>query len=407
MKKTLIPLCCVLATMLTFSALANDWPQWRGPNRDGISTETGLLAAWPEGGPKVLWQENVGQGYSSVAVVGDRLYTMGNTEGFVKTSDLVSCLDAKTGKLIWKYTYASKPGSYPGPRATPTVDAGFVYTLGRHGDLVCLAAEDGTLRWEKDVRKEFDIGDEPRTWGLCCSPLIVGDSLILDLGKVLVMNKNTGELVCSLGDDAPAFSSSMAFTVGGKQYVTSFNQHGLVCYDLAARKEAGRHAWQSKWLANSATPVIDGNRIFITSGYDRGCALLALTPKGLEPAYENTHVSSECSTGILLNGHIYAVTGVQGRRGSLKCLDFSTGEVKWESGEFRVGGGLMLADGKFFQLQGKGELVMAEATPEAYRELGRAEVLTGYCWTMPVLSDGRLYCRNSNGDLVCLDVRGN
>ena len=366
----------------------------------------GWRSTWPEGGPKILWRKNVGAGYSAVSVAAGRLYTMGNIEGYVKTSDIVWCLDAASGNEIWRYAYASKPGAYPGPRTTPTVDGDLVFTLSRHGDLLCLNAKDGTVRWQKNVREAFGVKNEPHTWGLAASPLALGDRLILDLGKILVLDKATGTLLFALGEDSPGFSSPMVFDIGGTPYVSSFNPFGLVLYDLGRQKEVGRHEWKTKLMANTATPVVSGDRLFISSGYGRGCALLRAGPAGLQVVYENTNVSSECVTGVLFQDHVYGVSGDQGMQGSLKCLNFSTGQVKWEHGGFNVGGGIIIADGKFLHLTADGELIVAAATPDTYRELARAKVLERHCWTMPVLANGRIYCRNSKGDLVCLDVAG-
>jgi outer membrane protein assembly factor BamB len=392
--------------LLASAAPGGDWPQWRGPARDGLSSETDWNAAWPAGGPKALWKKNVGVGYSAVSVAAGRLYTLGNVEGYVKTSDTVWCLDAVTGNEIWKFAYPSKAGSYPGPRATPTVDGDAVFTLGREGDLFCLNVKDGTVKWRKNVRADFAVKNEPHTWGLSCSPLVRGDKLILDVGKILVLDKATGALTASMGEDAPGFSSPMVIEAGGKAYVTSFNPTGMVLYELASGKEAGRHAWQTKLMANVATPIVAGDRLFISSGYGRGCALFSVSAAGLGVVYENTSLAAECATGVLYKDHLYAVSGEQGQPGTLKCLEFATGKVKWEYGGFIVGGGIVIADGKILHLTDAGELVVAAAAPDAYRELARAKVLGKSCWTMPVLANGRIYCRNSKGDLVCLDVSG-
>jgi outer membrane protein assembly factor BamB len=387
-------------------AAAGDWPQWRGPNRDGVSAETGWLTTWPADGPKVAWKKNVGSGYSGVAVVGDRLYTAGNIEGFVKTADVIYCLDVADGKEIWKQPYDSAKGAYGGPRATPTVDGDCLFMLSRHGDLLCLAVTNGSVKWRKNVRADFGVGKEPHEWGLSCSPLVLGDKLILDLGKLLVLNKADGARLSSLGDDGPGFSSPVAFDLGGQSHVTSFNQFGLVLYNLTANKEIGRAEWKAKYLANVATPVVDGGRIFISSGYGRGCALFQASPEGLKPLYQNTNLSSECVSGVLHQGCLYSVSGEQGNPGSLKCLDFATGQVKWEHAGFKVGGGLTIADGKILHLADNGQLTLVAAAPDAYQELARAKVLGPNCWTQPVLANGRIYCRNHKGDLVCLDVRG-
>lgn len=386
--------------------VAADWPQWRGVNRDGLSTETGWQVSWPENGPAQLWRESVGEGYSGVSVVGERVYTVGNTEGILKSTDSVWCLDATTGKTVWKYSYSSKPGAYPGPRSTPTIDGDALFTLSRHGELFCLDVADGGVKWQKDLRNDCGIGDEPNHWGLACSPLIVGDTVILDLGKVLVLNKTTGDLLFAMGDDAPGFSSPVLLEYGDDQLVTSFNGFGLVLYSLTTQKAVGRYEWPAKWRANTLTPVVCGDRIFVSSGYGKGCALVQLKADGLSPVYRNDMLSSECHTPVLYEGHLYGVSGVQGRKGELLCMDVNTGELKWKREGFYVGGGVIIADGKIIHMEDKGQLVVAEASSSAYKELARATVLESYCWAPPVLANGRIYCRNSKGTIVCLDVRG-
>ena len=397
-------LAAALAGSADVAVQAADWPQWRGPGRDGISAETGWQATWPEGGPKILWRKNVGAGYSAVSVAGGRVYTLGNVEGYVKTTDTIWCLDAATGAEVWKYAYPSKAGSYPGPRSSPTVDGDFIFTVSRHGDLLCLNAKDGTPVWQVNLRQAAGVKDEPHEWGLSCSPLVSGNLVLLDLGKVVAVDKASGKVAFTMGEEGPGFSSPVVFERNGKRYVTSFNQFGLILYDLESRKEAARHEWKTKFQANTATPVVSGDRIFVTSGYGRGCALLEFSGTGLKVVYENTNLASECIAAVLYKGYLYGVTGEQSKAGALRCLDFATGQLKWEKSGIRVGGGLTIADGKILHMADGGMLSVAEATPDAYRELGAARVLTGYTWTMPVLANGRIYCRNAKGDLACLDV---
>jgi len=402
------PAVVFIVTILLCTSVvdAADWPQWRGPNRNGISTETGWTAKWSEQPPKVAWRAEVGKGYCAVSVVGDRAYTSGNFEGQVKVKDTVFCLDVNKGEKVWDYSYPSPKGTFPGPRTTPTIDGDLLFTMGRHGDVVCLDAKDGKEVWKVNVREKHGIKAEPKEWGLSCSPLVLGDNIILDLGKVLALDKATGKLAFAMGDDPPAFSSSVLVQTGGKDYVTSLNAFGLVLYDLATRKEAGRHAWESKWSATGVTPVVSDNLLFVSSGYGRGCGLFRLDADGLKQVYKNTDMSSEASTGVLYKGYLYGVTGDCGKKGRIKCIEFATGKVKWEGPQFkRSGGGLMIAGDKIIHMEGGGEVVILEATPDACKEISRALVLKGQCWTMPVLANGRIYCRNTRGALVCLDVR--
>jgi outer membrane protein assembly factor BamB len=325
--------------------------------------------------------------------------------GWLRAEDVVWCLNATNGQTLWRHAYASKAGSYPGPRMTPTVDGDAVYVLSRHGRLACLSRDDGAVRWQTDLHETCGVEREPYEWGLACSPTVWGDRLALDAGRLVVVHKATGALDFTLGTDRPAFSSPVVFHHGSRWLATSFNQSGLALYDLVDRSAAGRCEWRAKYAANAATPVVGDGHLFITSGYGRGCALLRVGSKGLERVYEAAAVSSECLTGVLFGGFLYAVSGDLGKRGSLRCVEFRTGAVRWNYDGFRVGGGISIAGGRILHLMDNGELAIAEATPERYSELSRAKVLEAQCRTVPVLANGRIYCRNTKGDLVCLDVR--
>jgi len=404
LRRKALPLLFAVALFLPPAAAAgtHDWPQWRGPNLDGVSTESSWASTWPQEGPKILWRAEVGVGFSSCSVADGRVYTMGNRDD----TDTVWCFDAATGKVLWTHKYASPKGSYPGPRMTPTVDGDSVYTLGRWGDLYCLGAKDGKVRWYKNVAKEYGARQTKYKWGFACSPLVLGKLLILDLGKVLALEKESGKLVWSSGDDYAGYSSPAVMTFGGKKYVTSFNAYGFVLVDAAGGKELARYKWKTEWLVNAATPIPVGDKIFISSGYNHGCALLQVKGKELVPLYENKNMRNHCNSSVLYKGYLYGFDGQQGSRGRLVCLDFETGTVGWEKSGLRVGA-LMIAGGKIVAMLDKGDLLTAEASPDGYRELARAKVLKGKCWTYPVLSGGRIYCRsNVDGVLVCVDASG-
>lgn len=394
--------CLLLAAINSGAA---DWPQWRGPNRDGISPETGWNPELLKEGMKPAWEENVGAGYSAVSIADERLYTAGNFEGLVGVSDVVVCLNPRTGKRLWKYSYSSDKGSYAGPRATPTVDGDRVYMFSRHGDLICLSADKGEEIWKKNVREEHGIKPEPREWGLACSPVVVDENLILDLGKILVLDKNSGALRYEMGADPPAFSSPVLFKAHGRELVTSLNSFGLVIYDIAQRREFTRQPWEAEWDANAMTPIVNDGRIFLTSGYERGCGLFKVTATGLEEIYRSDAISSEASNCVLYEGHVYGVSGEFGKSGHLKCVEFATGREKWASPRQWVGGGVMIAGNKILNMQGNGVLSIAEATADSYKELAAAKVIEkDRTWTMPTLVNGLVYCRSVKGTLVCLDL---
>ncbi len=383
---------------------AADWHQWRGPNRDGISTEKGWVSVWPEGGPKVLWKTSVGVGYSTVSVSGGRVYTMGNAEKI----DTVYCLDANTGDEVWKYSYrcATESGGHPGPASTPTVDGKYVYTLSREGHFFCFDADSGKVIWSKHVK---DFGAKSPEWDFASSSLASGKMIIVDVGITLALDKSTGNLIWKTKDYGDAwniknygggYSSPFAFQLNGSQRLAVFNSSGLVILNPENGQELLLQPWKTSYNVNAVTPIISGDKVFISSGYNVGCALVQVSGDKPTVIWQNKDMRNHFNSCVLWEGHLYGFD-----ESELKCLDFQTGEVKWSQKGLGKGS-LMLADGKLIIMGDKGDLVIAEASPEGFKEISRAKVLSGLCWTVPVLSGGKLYCRNHPGDLVCLDVSG-
>ena len=397
----------VLTYVMSFATVADDapdWHQWRGPHRNGISTEKGWLSVWPEEGPKVLWKTSVGTGYSSVSVSGGRVYTMGNSE----KTDTVYCLDANTGDVVWKYSYpcATESGGHPGPASTPTVDGKYVYTLSREGHLFCLDADSGKVIWSKHVK---DFGAKSPEWDFASSPLILGNMIIVDVGMALALDKSTGNLIWKTKDYGDAweiknqgggYSSPFAFHLNDSQRLAVFNSSGLVILDPENGQELVLHPWKTSYNVNAATPIVSDDKVFISSGYNVGCALIQIS--GNKPAviWQNKNMGNHFNSCVLWEGHLYGFD-----ESTLKCLDFQTGDVKWKKRGLGKGS-LMLADDKLIIMGDKGDLVIAEASPDSFKEISRVKILEGLCWTVPVLSGGKIYCRNHEGDLVCLDVSG-
>ena len=395
-RRKALPLLFAGALFLPPAAHAGayDWPQWRGPNRDGVSTESSWSSTWPKEGPEILWRAEVGVGFSSCSVADGRVYTMGNRND----TDTVWCFDAATGKVLWTHKYASPKGSYPGPRMTPTVDGDSVYTLGRWGDLYCLGAKDGKVRWYKNVAKEYGARQTKYKWGFACSPLVLGKLLILDLGKVLALEKNTGKLVWSSGDDYAGYSSPAVMSFGGKKYVTSFNAYGFVLVDAAAGKELARYEWKTEWLVNATTPIPVGDKVFISSGYNHGCALLQVKGKELVPIYENKNMRNHCNSSVLYKGYLYGFD-----ESRFKCVEAATGKEMWSDRRYGKGS-VTMAGGSLIVFGNRGRAAVVAPSPQGLREISAADVLRGKnSWTPPVLANGRLYCRVQE-KLACLDV---
>lgn len=387
-----LSLCPLLFSPSVFAA---DWPQWRGPQRNGISSETGWSHQWPSSGPRRLWTARVGQGFSSVAVVNDRVYTMGNTGN----QDTVYCLNANTGRVIWQYSYPCSAGDYAGPRATPTVDGKNVYTLSREGLALCLNAETGKLIWQKDLARE--TGAYAPQWGFAGSPLVEGNQVLYNVGSAgTAVEKNTGRVVWRSGGGPAGYASPIAYNMGNQRVVALFVGNGIVGVNPANGRILWQHPWNTSFDVNAADPVLAGTDVFISSNYNRGCALLRPGRGRASVIWENRNMRNHVNSCVLIRGYLYG-----NDENTLKCLDLRTGQEQWRLRGIDKGG-LIASDGKLIVLTGRGELLIASATPEQYTELARAKVLNGTCWTHPVLSGGRIFCRSHQGELIALDVRG-
>jgi outer membrane protein assembly factor BamB len=370
-------------------ATAADWPAWRGPQRNGITYEKLFHPPWTAPGPKQLWKTNVGIGCATVSIARDRVFTMGNRAD----TDTIWCLDAETGKEVWKHQYPEPlaPKLYEGgPNTTPTVFGAAVFALSKSGKLFCLDADSGAVVWSKNLATDFNITTPE--WGHAGSALVHDGRLLLN---GLALDKNTGALLWK-ADEKPSYAAPMVFG----NYVFLFNAKGLSIRDLATGKRIAHHPWTTSYEVNAATPIIEGDKIFISSGYNRGATLLRFNGATLTPVWENRKMRNQMATCILWQGHLYGIN-----EDVFTCMDFATGEVKWTGGDGIKKGSLMMADGLLIILGDKGDLIIANATPKEYKEVARAKVLDGHCWSMPVFANGRIYCKSIPGDLVCLDLK--
>ena len=373
-------------------AAGADWPQWRGPARNGISAEKGWRSQWPASGPRRLWSLQVGQGFSSVAVKGGRVYTMGN-DG---SRDVVTCANAATGKVVWQYRYPCGAGDYAGPRATPTIHEGRVYTFSREGLALCLDAASGKVLWRRDV------GGRAPNWGYAGSPLVQGGVVIYNAGASgTALDKATGRVVWTSGAGTAGYASPVAFTgAGGRSGVAIFAGTALVAVDPRTGRRLWQYPWQTNFDVNAADPIFTGDAVFISSNYGKGGALLRGVGAGrLSPAWESRSMRNHVNSCVLVGGMLYG-----NDENTLKCVDLRTGEERWLMRGMGKGG-LIAADGKLLVLTERGELVVARAAGDRFTELARAKVMDGTCWTHPVLANGLLYARSQEGTLVCLDLR--
>jgi outer membrane protein assembly factor BamB len=382
-----------------------EWPQWRGPNRDGVSKETGLLKQWPEGGPPLAWKATgAGRGYSSVAAAKGRLYTM----GLRGEKEFVIAFDLKTGKEVWATPHgaAFRNDRGDGPRGTPTVDGDRVYSLGGGGDLSAVDANTGRVVWSMNVLQKF--GGSNITWGISESPLVVGDKLLVNAGgpgaSIVALNKRDGSLIWKSQSDRAGYSSGIPVTVGGKTQVVFFTHSRGLGLDL----ETGALLWDypkaANNVANAATPVARGNRVFITSDYGNGGGLVELKADGkgvtASEVYFTKEMRNHHSSSVLVGEHLYGFSG-----GILTAMRFDTGEVAWK--DRSVGkGALVYADGNLYLLSENGVVGLAEATPEGYRERGRFRIPQDSLptWAHPVVVGGHLFLRDQD-TIYAYDLR--
>jgi len=402
---TAVSLLCSTALLCA----ANDWPQWRGPNRDGSSRESGLLKAWPEGGPTQVWKATkLGPGYSSVSVAGGKIFTAGDGPD----SSSVHALDMD-GKILWSAQLGrpGERGGFVGPRGTPTVDGAHVFMLGQFGDLVSLQVADGKEVWRKNLAKDF--GGKVGGWGYAESVIVDGDNVICTPGStngtMYALNKKTGDTVWRTEGwrDGAEYVSAAVATIGGvKQYVQMTQRN------VAGISTDGKILWKAERKGSTAvipTPVVKDDLVYVTSGYGVGCHVFKITKNGAtfsaEQTYANKTMVNHHGGVILLGDNVYGFSDGKG----WTCQNLKTGDALWATNKLGKGA-LAYADGHLYlrKEDGKGTMMLIEATPEGFKETGRFDQpdRSGKnSWPHPVIANGRLYLRDQDV-LLCYDVKG-
>jgi hypothetical protein len=388
------------------------WPQWRGPNRDGKSSETGLAKKWPQGGPKLLWSiEGLGMGFSTVSIADGLLYTTGmvGKEGILFAIDL-------QGNLKWKKSYGAEwRGAHPGVRTTPTVDGDRLYVISGQGRVVCFNAKTGEEKWAVDTLKRFD--GKNITWGISESVLIDRDNLICTPGgkdaTIVALNKMTGETVwTSKGlSDNPCYSSLILVERGGNRLVVTMTENFVVGVDA----DTGKVLWIDKFEEyqkepkpiNPVTPVYYNGCVYATSGYDNGGAMLELSEDGSKVSRKWVDTTLDCHHGgvVVVDGYIYGANWKSNKSGNWVCLDWDSGKVMYEK-EWICKGSITYADGMLYCYEEKkGTVALVKASPDGFDVISSFEVSkgTGEHWAHPVVCDGRLYIRHGD-TLMVYDV---
>lgn len=395
----------VLLALLSQQAGAADWPHFRGPDRNGISLEADWKSEWTGDGPPVAWKAEVGLGFSSIVVSKGRAATAGHADA----ADTVFCFDAASGAVLWKHRYPAELGDKfyeGGTTGTPTFDGDELYWLSRWGDLFCFEAGTGKIVWEKNIQKE--TGAPIPTWGYTGAPLVQGDLLILNVGEAgMAVEKKTGALVWKSATKDSGYSTPIPLQRGGASLAVFGNSDHYLAVDVKTGAEAWRFRWLTQYGVNAADPVISGDQMFISSGYGKGGALLALGAAAKDAptqVWKTKALRTQLNAAVLHEGHLYGVDGDTTVKADLKCLDWATGKEKWVERGFGSGG-IIIAAGKIIALNGSGELLIAPASAEAFKPVTRTQVLGGKCWTAPVLANGFVYCRNSRGQIVAVNVR--
>jgi len=396
----------LLATLLSsfsFFGRSADWPQWLGPGTDGVSAEELPLEIDLS---NVTWTADLGIGFSSFSVAEGRVFSMGHSEG----KETVWCLDEKDGSLIWSDSYPADlmPNLHEGgPGATPTVDGNRVYTMSKDGQLRVYETSTGKILWTKDMMALSGMRRIPE-WGFTGSPLILDDQVLIEAGATFSFDKETGEEEWRSEDYRPAYGTPQIFEVEGQQRIATLKTDGLVILDPSDGTTLGFSMWRTSFQTNSTTPLAVGNgRLFISTGYDQGCALFQFSNGKLNKIYENKNMCNHMGNSVLIDGHLYGFDGTahRGRPVEFTCLDLETGEKKWHFEDYRYGS-IMAAGRDLIVLTETGELLIGVASTEGFRPRVRHQILQGRCWTPPVLANGVVYARNAAGKMVAIRVKG-
>lgn len=397
-----------LISIAAFSALAEDWPQFLGPTRNGVYAGTNLNSRWPKEGPPVVWQMKVGEGFSA-PVVADRRLVLFHRVG---DKERLDCVEARTGKMVWQHEY---PTDYEdaydrgnGPRATPAIANGRVFAFGPAGMLTCVSFTNGAKLWSVDTQKEF--GARQGFFGMACSPLVEGSAVLMNIGGknagIVAFDAASGKVLWKSGTDEASYSSPAAASIGGKRYALFLTRNFFSALDPASGKTHFQFPWQPSIHASvsAATPLVIGDLIFISASYGAGAAVLKFKESGPEKVWAADDIlSNHYATSAHHDGFLYGFDGRQEQGCNLRCVELKTGKIRWSRDGFGAGT-VTLAGNNLLVLTEKGELLLAPASPAAFKPSARAQILPYGVRAYPAIADGLFYAR-SGEKLVCLDLK--
>jgi len=393
---------------LGVEAAAYDWPQFLGPDRNGIYRGPALAEKWGANGPRVLWRKSVGQGFSGPVVASDRLILLHR----LANEEVVESLDVKTGAAQWRYAY---PTSYrddfgfdEGPRAVPVVADGVVYTFGAEGQLHAVDLKSGKRIWSEDTRKRFGVAKG--FFGAAGSPLVEGGKVLANIGGrnagIVAFDAKAGTVAWTATADEASYSSGVGATIGGRRSAIFLTRNGVVGLDPSTGMVQFERRWRSRIAAsvNAASPLVIGDLIFVSAEYGPGAAVMRVEGSKVTELWSSDDaLSNHYATSVYYDGYLYGYHGRQEFGPSFRAVEMKTGKVRWSEDRFRAGS-VTLAGNRLVIVRETGELILAETSPEAFRPLARAQVLPATVRAFPAIADGLLYLRNEN-TLVCLDLR--
>ena len=397
----------ITLALLALPLLAQDWPQFLGPTRNGVYPAS---LSWPGSGPPVLWKKDVGQGFAAPVVSNGRLILFHR----VANKETVDCFDASSGRRLWSFDYSTSYrddfGFDEGPRAAPAISGNRVYTFGAEGVLHCLDFSTGKKIWSADTHRQFGV--RKGFFGAACSPLVEGNAVLLNVGGVngagiVAFDKETGKVIRAATNDEASYSAPTVATIAGARHALFFTRAGLVDLDPATGKVRFQFPWRSRGHAsvNAATPLVIGDLVFLSASYETGAVALQLTagqPKKLWSS--DDALSNHYATAVYRDGYLYGFHGRQEYGQSLRCIDLKAGKIQWSQDGFGAGT-VSLAEDHLLIIRENGELLLAPASPKQFRPLGRAQILPATVRPYPALAGGRLYARNEK-TLACLALNG-